>query len=133
MVGGQLLGGVDGSVELPLRLDDVVGRQHDQGGGRVGAGDQGRPQADARGRVPPLRLADDLARRQFGQLGLTASAAWAAPVTTQVRSGGTRAAMRSSVPWRRVRSPLKVRNCFGRVVRLRGQNRVPPPPAMIIA
>ena len=68
VVGGELLGGVDGPVELPLRLDDVVGRQHDQGGVRVGAGDQGRPQPDARGRVPPLRLADDVTGGQFRQL-----------------------------------------------------------------
>ena len=41
--------------------------------------------------------------------------------------------MRSTVPCSSVRSPPKVRNCLGRACRLRGQNRVPPPPAMIIA
>ena len=61
-----------------------------------------------------------------------ASSTWAAAVMTQVRSAGIGAAVRSNVPCNSVRSPLKVRNCFGRAVRLRGQNRVPPPPAMII-
>ena len=61
------------------------------------------------------------------------SLTYASPVMTQVRSGGIWAATRSTVPWSSVRSPLNVRNCFGRFDRLRGQNRVPPPPAIIIA
>src|SRR6185312_2557365 len=52
---------------------------------------------------------------------------------TQVRSGGAWAEMRSTVSCKSVRSPENDRNCLGRLSRLRGQNRVPPPPAMIIA
>src|SRR6059058_3180694 len=52
---------------------------------------------------------------------------------TQVFSGGTWASSRSQASCKSERSPVKVRNCFGRAWRLRGQNRVPPPPAMIIA
>src|SRR5262249_50863394 len=57
----------------------------------------------------------------------------AAAVMTQVRSGGTDSSTRSRACWSRVRSPTRVRNCLGRFCRLRGQKRVPPPPAMIIA
>src|SRR5262245_3837498 len=53
---------------------------------------------------------------------------------TQQRSGGrAQASMRSKACWMRVRSPPRARNCLGRACRLRGQKRVPPPPAMIIA
>ena len=48
---GELLGGVDGPAELLDRLDDVVGRHDDDGRVRVLAGDEGGPEADARGGV----------------------------------------------------------------------------------
>ena len=62
-----------------------------------------------------------------------ASAPCAPPVMTHVRSAGIGPVTRSRVACNSVRSPENVRNCFGRALRLRGQNRVPPPPAMIIA
>ncbi len=62
-----------------------------------------------------------------------ATALCAAEVRTQARSGGTCASMRSKVDWSSVRSPVRARNCLGRALRLRGQKRVPPPPAMIKA
>ena len=54
-------------------------------------------------------------------------------VTTSRRSFGTRSPSRSSV-WRSiVASPTSRSNCFGVSLRLAGQNRVPVPPAMMIA
>src|SRR5205823_4557817 len=65
---GDLGGDVGGAAELLHRLDDVVGGgdQHDRVG--VVPGDQGGAQADARRRVAPARLADDVVGGQLGQL-----------------------------------------------------------------
>ena len=52
---------------------------------------------------------------------------------TQVRSGGD---LRLDAVERLLQQRALAgqrRNCLGRCCRLRGQNRVPPPPAMIIA
>ena len=62
------------------------------------------------------------------------SPTYAWPVTIQQRLAGRPAASSLSLACcNRVRSPARARNCLGRAARLRGQNRVPPPPAMIIA
>ncbi len=42
-------------------------------------------------------------------------------------------ARRSIVVWISERSPEKRRNCLGEALRLRGQNRLPTPPAMMTA
>ena len=59
--------------------------------------------------------------------------AWSAPVMMKVRSGGTSGAIRATVCWSIVVSPDNRSNCLGRFRRLLGQNRVPLPPAMMIA
>ena len=131
---GHLRGHVDGPAELLDRLDDVVGRHHQHDRGRVLAGDERGPQADAGGRVPAARLADDVVRGsqagscacQLPRVGRGGDDPGALRRRPRPRCGPGPAA--SSV-----RSPPSVRNCLGRFCRLRGQNRVPPPPAMISA
>ena len=61
------------------------------------------------------------------------ASAWSAPVMMKTRSGGTRCSTRATVCWSIVDSPASRSNCLGRSRRLRGQNRVPLPPAMMIA
>src|SRR5262245_51247684 len=61
------------------------------------------------------------------------AAAWSCPVMTSTRSGGTSGAIRATVCWSIVASPKSLSNCFGRLRRLFGQNRVPLPPAMMTA
>ncbi len=61
------------------------------------------------------------------------AAAWSVPVTITTRSGATRCSTRATVCWSMVDSPASRRSCLGRSRRLLGQNRVPLPPAMIIA
>ena len=61
------------------------------------------------------------------------AAACAAPVTTSVRARGTSGASRASVSARSVRRPAIGSSCFGTRARLRGQNRVPDPPAITTA
>ena len=54
-------------------------------------------------------------------------------VTTICRSCGTISPSRSSVCRIIVSSPTSCSSCFGESLRLAGQNRVPVPPAMMIA
>ena len=61
------------------------------------------------------------------------ASAWSAPVTIKIRSPGTRGSIRATVCWSMVASPKSRRSCLGRSRRLLGQNRVPLPPAMMIA
>jgi hypothetical protein len=61
------------------------------------------------------------------------AAAWLAAVTTQVRRLGTSGRMRVSVSASRLRRPAIGSNCFGTRRRLRGQKRVPDPPAITTA
>src|SRR5712691_3850508 len=52
-------------------------------------------------------------------------------VRIQIRSGGSTGRSRSTVCWIRERSPKKRSTCLARFRRLRGQKRVPRPPARI--
>ena len=61
------------------------------------------------------------------------AAACRAPVTTTTCRQPTMAAMRATVSCSSVRRPASARSCFGTSRRLRGQNRVPEPPAMTTA
>ena len=52
---------------------------------------------------------------------------------TKIRSGGNRGESLSTACWNIVRSPTNLSDCLERVLRLKGHNRVPLPPAMISA
>src|SRR5260370_18168603 len=52
-------------------------------------------------------------------------------VITQTSAGSATGVSRSTVCWIIVRSPSRASTCFARALRLRGQNRVPLPPARI--
>src|SRR6185437_3761503 len=53
-------------------------------------------------------------------------------VMTQASRAGERGSRRSKVRWIMVRSPSSASTCFARAFRLRGQKRVPLPPARMI-
>ena len=122
-----------GAAKLLHRLDDVIGRRHQHDGVGSCARDQGGAEADARRRVAAARFADDAIRRQRRQL--------------LRRLGTVGFAGDDPGPFRRhqcldaVKRPAATasgrRSASGTAwvaaCRLRGQNRVPPPPAMIIA
>src|SRR5690348_1773936 len=60
-------------------------------------------------------------------------AACSALVTVQRRCGGMRERRRATVCWSMVSLPKILRSCLGVLVRLRGQKRVPRPPARMTA
>jgi hypothetical protein len=76
--------------------------------------------------------ATTFSRGTSGNCARTASA-WSAPVMIQTRAGGAIGAIRATVCWSIVASPVSVSNCLGRLRRLLGQNRVPLPPAITTA
>src|SRR6185312_10192619 len=53
-------------------------------------------------------------------------------VITQMSSGRASGCRRSTVHWIMVRSPSRARTCLARALRLRGQKRVPLPPARMM-
>ncbi len=59
------------------------------------------------------------------------TSAWAALVTTARRSAGIRGSRRSTVAWSMDSEPSRRSTCLGYWERLRGQKRVPRPPARI--
>jgi hypothetical protein len=65
---GELGGGVDGPTELLHRFDRMVGRHDDDGRLGVLAGDERRPEADARRGVAAHRFADDVVCGNAGKL-----------------------------------------------------------------
>src|SRR5271168_32999 len=71
--------------------------------------------------------------RDAAGICLRTSAACSALVTVQIRSGGISGRSRATVCSSMVFLPTMLSNCLGVRVRLRGQNRVPRPPARITA
>ena len=93
-------------------VDQVNGREADGGRG-----------------VASRRLGKNVRRAELsGNSRLTAEDCWVL-VTTQTFRGGKSGERRARVSRSMVWSPTILRSCFGVRVRLRGQKRVPRPPA----
>jgi hypothetical protein len=82
----------------------------------------GKP--DCGSRIPLRGLRDNLPLRHFRQLPRDLFAQM-----IEIRSGGKSGRKRSMVCWIKLRSPKKFSTCLAFALRLRGQNRVPRPPA----
>ena len=106
----------------------MIGRKQSQHGFGIVAQQQKRGEANRRCRISSGRFGNDLPRETFGNCRRIA-ARKSSFVMTQRFFKGTSDDSRATVCWIIDCLPSSANNCLARRFRLRGQKRVPRPPA----